>query len=126
MAETFSVYLRTYFHSLFFTLRRKGGTTMPLMEISIVPVGTNTPSFSNMVKDVCRMVEQSGLHYQITPTATVIEGDLDRLMDVAREIHRSSMQNGTNRVITQITIDDRRDQPISLESQVAKVNGDVH
>ncbi|MBN2908509.1 MTH1187 family thiamine-binding protein [Polycladomyces sp. WAk] len=99
---------------------------MPLMEISIVPVGTHTPSFSNMVKDVCRMVEQSGLHYQITPTATVIEGDLERLMDVAREIHRSSMQNGTNRVITQITIDDRRDQPISLESQVAKVNGDVH
>lgn len=94
---------------------------MPLMEISIVPVGTNTPSFSKIVKEACQLIEQHGMTYQVTPTATVIEGELDQLMNVASEIHRNSLHNGSSRVITQITIDDRQDTPIKLHEQVAKV-----
>lgn len=94
---------------------------MPLMEISIVPVGTNSSSFSSVIKDVCRVIDQKGLNYQVTPTATVIEGNIDQLMSVAAEIHQTSLQNGADRVITQITIDDRLDQPMNLHSQVAKV-----
>lgn len=94
---------------------------MPLMEISVAPVGTNSPSFSSVIKEVCRVVEQRGLNYQVTPTATVIEGNIDQLMNVAAEIHRTSLNNGADRVITQITIDDRLDQPMDLHSQVAKV-----
>lgn len=94
---------------------------MPLMEISIVPVGTNTSSFSSVIKEVCRVIDQRGLTYQVTPTATVIEGDIDQLLNVAAEIHRTSLNNGADRVITQITIDDRLDQPMDLHSQVAKV-----
>lgn len=94
---------------------------MPLMEISVVPVGTKTSSFSHVVKEVCRVIDQKGLNYQVTPTATVIEGNIDQLMNVARDIHRTSLNNGVDRVITQITIDDRRDQPMDIRSQVAKV-----
>ncbi|MDR6225722.1 MTH1187 family thiamine-binding protein [Desmospora profundinema] len=96
---------------------------MPLMEISIVPVGGHTPSFSETVKEACRVVEEKGLSFQITPTATVVEGDLDSLMSAASDIHRASLQNGIQRVVTQITIDDRQDEPMDLESQVSKVNG---
>lgn len=99
----------------------KGGKAMPLMEISVVPVGTKTSSFSHVVKEVCRVIDQKGLNYQVTPTATVIEGNIDQLMNVARDIHRTSLNNGVDRVITQITIDDRRDQPMDIRSQVAKV-----
>jgi uncharacterized protein (TIGR00106 family) len=57
------------------------------------------------------------LKYQITPTQTIIEGELDQLMDVAKEIHENAMA-GTTRVITNITIDERRDKEVNMEEQV--------
>lgn len=94
---------------------------MALLEISVVPVGTNTASFSSYVNDAVQTIERRGLKYQITPTATVIEGDLNQLMDVAKEIHQGTMNNGVNRVITNITIDDRKDKHIDLTQQVSVV-----
>ncbi|MDB5083250.1 MAG: hypothetical protein JWN30_136 [Bacilli bacterium] len=91
---------------------------MPLLEISVVPVGTNSPSFSSYVADAVRLIEQKGLAYQITPTATVIEGDLNQLMEVAREIHENAINNGSNRVITNMSIDHRTDKNIDLHQQV--------
>lgn len=93
---------------------------MLLLEISVIPVGTSTASFSSYVSDAVRIVEQKGLNYQITPTATVIEGNINDLMEVAKEIHQNSL-NQVNRVITNITIDDRTDKSISINEQVEAV-----
>jgi uncharacterized protein (TIGR00106 family) len=94
---------------------------LALLEISVVPVGTNTASFSSYVSDAVRLIQQNGLNYQITPTATVIEGEVDQLMDVAKLIHKSAMANGVNRVITNISIDERTDKPTNMLQQVQAV-----
>lgn len=94
---------------------------MPLLEISIAPVGNASASFSSHVNRAVQRIEQRNLNYQITPTATVIEGDLDELMEVAKDIHRDALQNGSSRVITNINIDDRTDKPIALQQQVQAV-----
>ncbi|MCM8901134.1 MTH1187 family thiamine-binding protein [Caldicoprobacter algeriensis] len=94
---------------------------MPVLDISIVPVGTGQPSFSSYVAEACRLIEQHGLKYQITPTGTVIEGNLDQLMNVARQIHSIPFQMGAERVITSMTIDERHDRPMDMERQVQSV-----
>ncbi|MFC4766441.1 MTH1187 family thiamine-binding protein [Effusibacillus consociatus] len=94
---------------------------MPLLEISVVPVGTNTPSFSSCVTNSIRMLEQKGLKYQITPTATIIEGDLNQLLDMAKEIHQNAFTNGVDRVITNISIDHRTDKTMDMSRQVEVV-----
>jgi len=94
---------------------------VPLLEISVVPVGTNTASFSSYVSNAVRTIEQKGLNYQITPTATIVEGDINQLMDVAKEIHQNAMASGVNRAITNITIDDRKDKSINIGHQVEVV-----
>ncbi|MBZ4687222.1 MAG: hypothetical protein PWQ96_835 [Clostridia bacterium] len=99
---------------------------MPLLEISVVPVGTNTASFSSHVSDAVRLIKQRGLKYQITPTATVIEGNLDQLMEVAKEIHQKAIANGVNRAITNITIDDRTDKKLDMNQQVQIVQQSLH
>ncbi|MCR6095841.1 MTH1187 family thiamine-binding protein [Salipaludibacillus agaradhaerens] len=95
---------------------------MPLLEISVVPVGTATESFSHDVEKAVSIIEQNNLKYQVTPTSTIIEGELDKLMDVAQVIHLNEIENEAKRVVTTIKIDDRTDKPISLESQVNKVS----
>jgi uncharacterized protein (TIGR00106 family) len=94
---------------------------MPILEISVVPVGSNTPSFSSNVTQAVNIIKEKGLNYQVTPTATVIEGSLDEIMEVAKQIHQNEITNGTQRVVTNICIDDRIDKPMTLEHQVEAV-----
>jgi uncharacterized protein (TIGR00106 family) len=64
-----------------------------------------------------KTIEDRGLKYQVTPTETIIEGQLDELLEVAKEIHQNAMA-GSNRIITNITIDERRDKQVNMEEQV--------
>jgi uncharacterized protein (TIGR00106 family) len=91
---------------------------MPLLEISVVPVGTSDSSFSSYVNNAVQTIKQKGLNFQVTPTSTVIEGDMNQLMDVAKEIHNNALQQGVDRVITNITIDDRKDKQLNMSNQV--------
>lgn len=91
---------------------------MALMEISLIPIGTENPSFSSSVVHAVRIIEEKGLKYQVTPTATIIEGDINQLMDTAKTIHQNAMTNGAHRVITNISIDERLDKQMSMEQQV--------
>lgn len=99
---------------------------MPLLEISVIPVGTNTPSFSSSITDAVRLIEQKGLKYQLTPTATIIEGEIDQLMDVAKAIHQNALTNGVNRVVTNMSIDHRTDKNVTMSQQVEIVQQSLH
>ncbi|KPC68245.1 hypothetical protein ADL26_20285 [Thermoactinomyces vulgaris] len=94
---------------------------MALLEISVVPVGTGTASFSSYVDDAVKLIEKNGLNYQVTPTATVIEGDVPRLMELAMQIHQNAMSNGASRIITNICIDERTDKQMYMLNQVQAV-----
>lgn len=94
---------------------------MALLEISIIPVGTTSASMSSFVTEACRAVERRGLEYQVTPTSTVIEGDLPQLMQVVQEMHKMAFNGGTRRVITNVTIDERIDKEQDLDRAVAAV-----
>jgi uncharacterized protein (TIGR00106 family) len=94
---------------------------MPLLEISIVPVGTDTPSISLQVTNAVRIIEEKDLKYEVTPTATVLEGDIDDLWEVAKEIHQTALEGGPERIVTTITIDHRTDKQMDMEQQINKV-----
>ncbi|CAM3787449.1 MTH1187 family thiamine-binding protein [Alkalicoccus chagannorensis] len=95
---------------------------MPLMEISMVPVGTGDESFQKDIERAVAVIEQNELKYQVTPTSTIIEGEIDKLFDVAQVIHLNEIKNNAKRVVTSIKIDDRTDKPLTLEGQQQKVD----
>lgn len=88
---------------------------MVTMEISVHPVGTGSASLSDYVADVIRVAKEKGVKYEITGMSTNLEGDLNTLFDVAREMHQAAFQRGAPRVFTVIKIDDRRDKDLSLD-----------
>ncbi len=94
---------------------------MAILEISITPLGTDEASFSSYVSDACKVVKDRGLKYQITPTATIIEGSVEELMEVAKKMHETPFNKGVNRVITNMTIDERTDKNMDLGDQVQSV-----
>ncbi len=82
---------------------------MAVVEISVAPLGTATPSVSSYVAACVEIVADSGLNYQLTPMGTVIEGDIDAILPVLRKMHEVPFGRGAQRVSTLIKIDDRRD-----------------
>ncbi len=81
-----------------------------LAELEILPIGTNSTSLSTRLADVARLIDNSGLDYRVGPMGTVVEGDWDRIMALAKQCH-DAMLDSTGRVMTTIRIDDRKDRP---------------
>lgn len=90
-----------------------------IAEFSIVPVGAGT-SMSPFVAECLRIVEGSGLKHQLTLMGTIIEGEADKVMGAIMACH-SRVLEMSERVVTSIKIDDRRDRPMDMERKVRSV-----
>jgi len=65
-------------------------------------------------------VQASGLKYQLTPMATILEGEWDEVMDVVGDCHRK-VRSMSHRVVTTIEIDDREGRRDAMEQKVRSV-----
>jgi len=95
---------------------------MAIAEISVVPLGTKTPSVSQYVVRAVRVLEQEkDIKYETTAMGTIIEGDLDRILAVVKKMHEGTFAEGVARVLTTVKIDDRRDKAQSISEKVTSL-----
>ena len=92
---------------------------MAIVDVSIAPLGTQTPSVSQYVARAVGILQgEKGIKYELTAMGTIIEGDLDYLLTLVRKMHESVFDDEIVRVITTIKIDDRRDKPSSMSGKI--------
>jgi uncharacterized protein (TIGR00106 family) len=92
---------------------------MAIAEVSIIPIGTKTPSLSGHLVQAFRgLEEEEDIKYELTPMGTIIEGDIDKVLGVVKMMHESAFGEEVLRVVTTVIIDDRRDKPLSMSSKV--------
>lgn len=95
---------------------------MAIVEVTIAPLGTATASISHYVAACHKVLEEAkDLKYQLTPMATIIEGDLDTILAVIRRMHEVPFGQGAPRVSTIIRIDDRRDKELTMAGKIKAV-----
>ena len=90
-------------------------------EISVTPVGREGASLGDTVAETLKIAEARGVNYQLGPMGTTLEGDLNLLLSVMREMHEACFRMGYPRVITTIRIDDRRDKDLTMNYRVESV-----
>lgn len=89
-----------------------------------MPLGTAGPSLSAYVRDVLKVLDRHAeIKAHVGPNGTALEGDLDALWPVIREMHEAPFAAGVQRVMTLLNVDDRRDQPGTIEGKVTAVAG---
>ncbi len=94
-----------------------------IAEIQIVPLGTATTSLSQYIAACLDIVKQAkDVSYQPTAMGTIIQGPLERILKLAHKMHEVPFTLGAKRVLTSITIDDRRDKLATIESKVKAVS----
>jgi uncharacterized protein (TIGR00106 family) len=95
---------------------------MAIAEVSVVPLGTKTPSVSQYVARAVKVLErEKDIKYEITAMGTIIEGDLDKILVAIRKMHEGIFGEGVSRVLTTVQIDDRRDKAQGMKEKVASV-----
>lgn len=94
---------------------------MAMMDITVVPLGTGSPSVSEYVAAAERVIRASGLKSVLTPTSTVLEGPLEELLALVPKLHEALVEKGAQRVVTTIRLDDRRDKELTFEGKLQAV-----
>jgi len=95
---------------------------MVIVQLTVVPLGTGGPSLSPYVRDVLKVLDKHpGVKAEVGPNGTALQGELDALWPVIREMHEAPFAAGVQRVLTLLTIDDRRDKAATLEGKLASL-----
>jgi uncharacterized protein (TIGR00106 family) len=95
---------------------------MAMVEISVVPLGTQTPSVSRYVAGAVKILrDEPDISYELTAMGTIIEGDVRRLLSLAARMHQSAFDAGAKRVVTTIKIDERLDKPLTIGGKIKAV-----
>jgi uncharacterized protein (TIGR00106 family) len=90
-----------------------------LLEFSIIPIGSSC-SIGDQIAEVLRIVDASGLPYKINPMGTVVEGEWDEIVKLIKKCHKKEMTS-EDRVVTTISIDDRKGRPKRIEEKVKSI-----
>ncbi len=93
-----------------------------IAEIHVIPIGTETTSLSRYITACITTLKQAqDISYQLTAMGTIIQGPLERVLELAQEMHEVPFAMGAKRVVTTINIDDRRDKAATIESKIKAV-----
>jgi uncharacterized protein (TIGR00106 family) len=91
-------------------------------EVSIVPVGTGDTGLSRYIAECIDVLEgREDMSYRLTAMGTVIEGPLDKVLEVIYKMHEVPFNKGASRVVTFLKVDDRRDKSSTMTGKIESV-----
>ncbi|PIE68957.1 MAG: hypothetical protein CSA21_04590 [Deltaproteobacteria bacterium] len=90
-----------------------------LASFAVIPVGEGE-ELQEHIAAIVELIDASGLPYKLGAMQTTLEGDQSQVMDVIMRCH-NLMRERTSRVLTSITIDDRKGAVDRLEGKVRDV-----
>jgi len=75
-----------------------------LLSIQIIPKTKNGDDVIPFVDRAIEVIHQSGVKYRVGPLETTMEGELDQLLDIVKEMNQAMIEMGSPNVISQVKI----------------------
>lgn len=73
-----------------------------------------------LVDKAIKVIQQSGLKFQVCPFETVIEGFYDEVMDLVKKVHEQCYSSGTETMMTYIKIQSSANADVTIEDKMEK------
>ncbi len=97
-----------------------------LMEIAMFPTDVGE-SKSRYVAEALKVIEASGLPYQLTPMATIVEGEsVEEVTALIPKMYHALEKMGVGRVYSVVKFDIRPGKKDRLEQKVRSVKEKLH
>jgi uncharacterized protein (TIGR00106 family) len=94
---------------------------MAIMEISVTPLGLGQTGVGDFIAELVKYLRREKIPHMLTDMGTLVHGEPQRLLEVARALHELPFSLGVKRVVTHITIDDRRDKEVLLGDKTTSI-----
>lgn len=94
-----------------------------LADIAIIPIGHGAHT-SETLAGVLKIIKDSGLPYQLTPTSTCLEGSWTEVMAVVKQCHDFARGDAPH-VVTLLRIEEDMEQGGKLARNVASVEAEA-
>jgi len=91
-----------------------------IAEFTIIPIGVGV-SLSGYVAACEKVLETTGLHYELHANGTNIEGEWDSVMAAIKACHERLHEMGVPRISTIVKIGTRIDREQKMEDKVESV-----
>lgn len=91
-----------------------------IAEFTIIPIGVGV-SLSKYVAVCEKILEASGLSYELHANGTNLEGEWDDVMTAIKACHERLHEMGVPRIATQIKIGTRTDRSQKMADKIASV-----
>lgn len=91
-----------------------------IVDFSVVPIGVGV-ELSSYVAACERVLEQSGLSYQLHANGTGVEGEWEDVFSAIRQCHETLHEMGVPRIATQIHLGTRTDREQTMADKVRSV-----
>ncbi|RLG69182.1 thiamine-binding protein [archaeon] len=93
-----------------------------IVSITVIPVGTSSPSLSQYIAKLIKMFRDEGYTFKLTDTASIFEiSDFEELSSLLSKIYDILYGEGIDRVVTVVIIDERRDKELKLDKKIESV-----
>jgi uncharacterized protein (TIGR00106 family) len=94
---------------------------MPIATVHVIPLGTPTPSVGSYIADCVKVLKKAGARFEVNAMGTVIDGEMDELLHLVKKMHAVPFGKGVQRVVTTVTIDERRDKKVTAHEKLTSV-----
>jgi uncharacterized protein (TIGR00106 family) len=75
-----------------------------LVSIQIIPKTKNGEDVIPYVDEAIRVIDESGVKYEVHPLETTMEGELEQLLKIIAEMNEKMIEKGSRNVISQVKI----------------------
>lgn len=75
-----------------------------LLSLQIIPRSGDHDEIIALVDHAIALIDQSGVQYRVGPLGTTMEGDLQALLDLVRQINEEMVDHGSSSVLSQVKI----------------------
>ena len=101
---------------------------MATAEVSIIALGRPTASASEYIAEMHRRLQkQDKVRFKLNAMGTELEGKVEDILEVVRQLHSVPFEAGLPRVYTVLKLDERIDKPTqTLEDKVKSVEEQMH
>ncbi|MFD2037240.1 MTH1187 family thiamine-binding protein [Belliella marina] len=87
--------------------------------IQIVPKSKSIDSYE-LVDKAIEVIKKSGVNHVVTPFETVMEGEQDKLMRIAKEAQDAVLQAGADEVLIYYRIQIRKNEDVLISDKIDK------
>src|SRR5204862_6185049 len=96
---------------------------MATADLTVIALGRQSASASEYIAEIQRRLQaQDKVRFRLHAMGTELEGTVEHILEVVRELHSVPFEAGLPRVYSVLKLDERRDKPEqTLEDKVKSV-----